>query len=158
MQQIKTLEFAGKEARKFGNSCKWGWWTDCTAFGWQFICSVCSCRATRHQPFSRNRSWHFNCWGPLTGEQLLGQQRGSSSGPSRFLQESWWRGKAMPGPRQRLTGAEFWKPLGENTLKCRGKHCDFPGKQNRLEAGFSGFILIRIKSKLGLQNVAADYS
>lgn len=100
VQQRKTLEFTAKEACKFSNSWKWVWWTDYAAFGWQFICSVCSCRAKRHQLFFRNWSWHFNCWGVLTGDQLLGEQIGSSFCPFRFLRERLRRGEAMPGPRQ----------------------------------------------------------
>lgn len=116
---------------------------------WHFICSACSCRTQCHQLFSRNWSWHFNCWGAPTGDQLLGEQIGSSSSSSRFLEERLRRGEAVPWPRQRPTWSCVSKGTRGQCLELRSEHSDFPGTRKRLEAGFSGFILIRVKSETG---------
>lgn len=115
-QQRKTLEFAGKEASKFSNSCKWVWWTEGSAFAGSssVLCAAAGHSVIRFSP--ETGSWHFNCWGAPTGDQLLGEQIGSSSSPSRFLEERLRRGEAVPWPRQRPTGPAFPKAPGDNAL------------------------------------------
>lgn len=81
----------------------------------------------------------------LTGDQLLGEQIGSSFRPSRFLRERLRRGKAVPGPRQSLTGAVS-RGTGRECLEMEQQTLRLYRKK-RLEAGFLGFILIRVKSE-----------
>ena len=134
--QRKALEFVGKEASKFGNSCKWVWWTDCAAFGWQFILSMCSCRAERHQPSSTGL-------GTLMAKAHSLVTSGWESKSGARLR----RGEAMPVLRR--TGAEFPKTPGDNALNWRNKRWDFPGRKKRLlEAGFSGVLLIGVRSEI----------
>lgn len=134
-----------KEASKFANSCSW--WTDCCAFGWRFICSMCSCRAKHHHLSSRNRSWHFNCCSAPMGDQLLGEKIGSSSGSFQSLRGKVEEREDVPWPRQSPADPEFPKAPGENGLRWRSKLSDFPKRKKSLEAGFSGFMLIRVKSE-----------
>lgn len=117
VQQRKPLEFAGKEASKFSNSCKWAWWTDCSAFRWQFICSACSCKAEHHQFFSKNWSWHLNCWGAPTGDQLLRKKIGGQLQSFQILKGKVEEREAVFWLRQRLAGLEFPKAPGENAFK-----------------------------------------